>query len=143
MENTDARVLLLDDDDRQILLVLEKEKKIDFPGGKSFIKPSKWGMPGGRSEPEDKDEIATAVREVLHEIGIFPEINSRLRAERREEDHLRVGFIGYPTSRDIKIDPKEILDCRWFPRRILYDEEFDMYFSHRRMAQELLRKLRR
>lgn len=139
--NIDARVLLIDKN--QIFLVLEQEKTITSASGKSFIKYSKWGMPGGRSEPEDKDEIAVAEREVKHETGIFPEVNSRIRVERKMDDHLKVMFIGYPTSGTIEIDPEEILDARWFPIRVLYDEKFEIYAIQRRMAQELLRRLRR
>lgn len=143
MENIDVKVLLFDEINRLILLVLEKEKIINLPNGKSFTKPSRWGMPGGRSEPIDKDEIDTAQREVGHEIGIFPDVNVRIRAERWEEDHLKVAFIGYPTSRTIEIDPKEILKAEWFPQRVVYDLGFPMYGTQRAMMKELLRKTRR
>ncbi len=139
-KNIDARVLMLNNED-QILLVRDKSKTITRANGESFTKPEGWGMPGGRSELEDKDEIAVAEREVKHEVGIFPEVNSRIRVERQRTDHLKVAFIGYPTSGKIKIDPEEILEARWFPRRVIYDEKFDMYAIQRGMAQELLRKL--
>lgn len=138
----DARVLILNDRD-QILLVLEREKKVEFSSGEGFVKPSKWGFPGGRSECCDEDEIAVAKREVEEETGIWVDVNSRLRFARHGEKHLKVLFIGYPAAGEIKINPEEILDCRWFPRKILYDEKFDMYSGHRRMGQEILRKLRR
>ncbi|MBI2450132.1 MAG: NUDIX domain-containing protein [Candidatus Nealsonbacteria bacterium] len=141
MEDIDVKVLMLDDN--QILFVLEKEKLITKPNGETFPKPSKWGMSGGRGEPQDKDEIAVAEREVLHEIGIFPEVNSRIRVERRQKDYLKVAFIGYPTPGTIKIDPDEILDAQWFPCKIIYDKNFDIYGIQRGMAQELLRKLRK
>lgn len=140
--NVDARVLLLDERG-WILLVRDKSKPIVKPNGESFTKLEGWGMPGGRSEPEDKDEIATAEREVLHEIGIFPEINVKIRVEKQRPDHLKVAFIGYPTSGTIKIDPEEILEARWFPRRVLYDETFKMYAIQREMAQELLERGKR
>lgn len=141
MENIDARVLILNDKN-EILLVLEREKPVDIPGREGFIKPSKWGLPGGRGEPGDEDEIAVAKREVEEETGIWVDLNPRLRFVTQRENYKKVVFVGYPAAGKIKIHPEEILECRWFPRRVLYDEKFDMYLGHRQMAQRLLEKLR-
>ncbi len=139
-QKIDARVLVLNNN--QILLVLEKGEDKHLPNGNSFFKPSQWGLPGGRSEVEDGDEIDTARREVQEETGLWVDINSRIKVEKQRENHLKVGFIGYPVGGKISINPEEILDCRWFPIKVLFDEKFDMYPSHRRMAQELLKRLR-
>lgn len=138
--NIDARVLILDDDDK-ILLVLERGGQKIIPGKESFEKPSKWGLPGGRGEAGDKDGVETAMREVKEETGLPVYINDQLKTERLEEGYAKIVFLGYPAVSKIKINRKEILDCKWFPRGVLYDENFDMYFTHRQMAQELLRKL--
>lgn len=140
MNDDDVRVLTLKDN--RILLVLEKGGSKFLPNSESFEKPSKWGLPGGRSEVNDKDEIAVAEREVEEEIGIFLEIDARIRVERQMLDHLKVAFAGYYKGGKIKIDPEEILEARWFPRSILYNESFSIYAIQRGMAQELL-KLRR
>lgn len=139
--NADVR-LLIQNKKKQILLVKDKKKIIIKPDGKTFQKPEGWGMPGGRSEPEDKTELDTAEREVLHEIGVLPEIDERMRIEKRKDDHIKVVFAAWlAPGTAIKTDPEEILECRWFPRSVLQDEKFNMYAIQRRMAQELLRKL--
>ncbi|MDO8559133.1 MAG: NUDIX hydrolase [bacterium] len=139
MENIDARVLILDSN--RVLLVLEKKKPVDISGKESFTKQSRWGMPGGRGEPDDKDEIDTALREVKEEIHLPIYVDERRRLEKQADGYIRVLFIGEPGEGIIKINPEEILDCRWFPLGVLYDESFNMYSGHRQMAQELLRKL--
>ncbi|MBI2041643.1 MAG: NUDIX hydrolase [Candidatus Nealsonbacteria bacterium] len=140
MENIDARVLILDDNHR-VLFVLEKEKLVTLPNGANFTKPSKWGMPGGRGEAEDGDEIDAVIREVKEEVGLSVYIDEQSRVGRQEKGYSKVVFIGELAAGTIKINPEEILDCKWFPIRVLYDNGFNMYSSHRQMAQELLRKL--
>ncbi len=139
MKNIDARVLALNNN--LIFLVLEKKKEVIIPGKESFTKHSLWGMPGGRGEDEDGDEIDTVIREVKEEIGLSAYINEQFRVEWQEKDYVRVGFIGELAKGTIRINPEEILDGKWFPRGILYDERFPIYLGHRQMAQELLRKL--
>lgn len=142
MENIDARVLIFNNKN-QILLVLEKEKLVDIPGKESFTKPSMWGMPGGRGEPDDKDELDTVLREVKEEIGLSIYIDEQSRLEKEGDGYVKVVFMGEPGEGIIKINQEEILDCKWFPMGALYDNGFNMYSSHRQMAQELLRKLGR
>lgn len=137
--NTDVRVLIIENN--RILFVLEKGGRKDIPGRESFIKPSMWGLPGGRGDTDDKDNIDTALREVKEEIGLSVYINEQISVEKQREGFIKVVFMGEPAAGTIKINPEEILDYKWFPREILYDKNFDMYPSHRQMAQELLRKL--
>ena len=141
MENTDVRVLVFNEKN-QILLVLEKggTKTIS---GRTFEKPSKWGLPGGRGEPEDEDEIDTGRREAEEETGLWIDISPRFTVVRLGDNCRKVVLFGYPAAGQIKINPAEILACRWFPVSVLWDEKFDMYNGHRQMAQALLRKLRR
>ncbi len=142
MENTDVRVLVINDKN-QVLLILERGGPVSFPSGEGFIKREAWGMPGGRSESSDKDEIAVAKREVEEETGIWPDVNSRIMFEERQKTHTKVAFIGYPAAGKIKINLEEILKCEWFPTRVIYDETFNMYVIQRRMAKELLARLRK
>ena len=141
MKNLDARALIFNDKN-QILLVLEKEKPVDIPGKESFTKPSMWGMPGGRGEPDDKDELDTVLREVKEEIGLSIYIDEQSRLEKKGDGYVKVVFMGEPGEGIIKINTEEILDCKWFPLGVLYEENF-VYSSHRQMAKELLRKLGR
>lgn len=136
----DARVLVINEKN-EILLVLEGGGPRTTPDGKTFTKPSMWGLPGGKSEAEDKDEIDTARRETEEETGIWVDINPRIKVKRQKEDYLKVGFVGYPVTGAIKIDGEEIIDRRWFPKKVLYDEDFKMYRIHRQMAQELFERL--
>ena len=138
----DVKVLFLGRE--KILFILEREKPVVVPGKGSFLKRSMWGLPGGRSEPEDNDdEIRTAIREVRHEIGIVPEIENSLRVEEWQGNHLKIMLVGYLPSGKMQIDPTEIIEARWRPEDLLYNDSFPMYIVQRRMAQELLRKLRR
>ena len=141
MENTDVRVLVFNEKN-QILLVLERGG-VKTIGGRTFEKPSRWGLPGGRSEPKDEDEIDTGRREAEEETGLWIDINPRYTLVRLGDNCRKVVLFGYPVAGQIRINPEEILDCRWFTKSVLWDEKFDMYNGHRRMAQELLQKLGR
>lgn len=140
VNNIDARVLIMDDNDR-ILLVLEKGGSVDLPDGKGFNKESKWGLPGGRNKPGDEDAVDTAYRETKEETGLSVYINEKLSVEREMDGFTKFIFAGYPAGGRIKTNPEEILDCRWFHRSVLYDSGFNIYFYQRQMAQELLEKL--
>lgn len=137
MKNTDARVLVEEDD--RVLLVLEKGGPVDLPDGKSFEKEPRWGMPGGRNKLGDEDAVDTALRETKEETGLSVYINEKLMVDRQMDGFTKVVFTGYFAGGKIKINPEEILDCRWFSKSVLYDPGFNMYFHQRQMAQELLR----
>ena len=147
-KNPDVSVGVLVLDKGRILLVLNKEEpnKV-LPSGRSFYKPSKWGLPTGRGEPEDEDSMDTAARETLEETGLFVEVDERTRIVEQAETHLNVGFVGYPVGGSLRPNSEEILDCRWFPvrvlrnpdllKKILGDNKAEMHIGHLRRAQKL------
>jgi len=125
----------------QILLVKERGRNEILPG-KEFQKPSKWGMPGGVKEA-DEEEIDTALREATEETGLFEEIEPGIRVEEDAGDHINVTLLGHPVGGKLKTSSSETMSCRWFPQKILWDGNFDIYSSHRRRAQRVLKKLRK
>lgn len=145
--NRTVCVLLLDDN--KILLIKNMEEMKTIPGKEPFKKESKWGMPRGRREEKDKDDIAAGEREGKEETGYEVEIDERYRVEESAGDHTMVAFIGYPAAGKLNPDPKEIADAHWVSRRALWvvdpnDKDYiEMHPRQRRMAQKLLGKLRR
>lgn len=149
-EVRDATVAVLPIDNNKILLVLNRgEEERTLPSGKKFPHPSKWGMPRGRREPKDKNEIATGEREAKEETNQWIQVDSRYRVEEMAGDHVHVAFIGYPVAGELKPDSKEIIDARWFSPRVLWIEDpkdkdyLDMHPRQRRMAQKLLQLQKR
>jgi len=126
----------------RILLVKEKGGIEKLPSGKEFLKPSKWGLPGGVKE-DGEEEVDTAIREVKEESGIWIEIEPGIRDEKMAEDHINITLLGHPLEGKLKSNSSEIGSCRWFPLHILRDGNFDIYFSHRQRAQKILRKLKK
>ena len=148
-ETRDATVAVLPMDKNKILLVLNRgEEERTLPSGKKFPYPSKWGMPRGRREPKDENEIAAGEREAREETGYWIKIDSRYRVEEPAGDHVHIAFIGYPVAGKLELNYEEIIDCRWFSPRVLWVEDpedkdyLDMHPRQRRMAQKLLIKLR-
>jgi len=135
---TVSTILLMDN---KILLVLNPKEEETMPDGKKFIKPEGWGMPRGRREESDKDDIATAERETQEETGYSVEIDSRYSVEESAGDHSHVAFIGYPVAGNLKIN-EELKDARWFSASVLWadDPNFFIHSRQRRMAQKLLSK---
>lgn len=138
MEDTDARVLIVDKIRKRIVLILEKADEVKLPD-RTFLKPSKWGFPGGRSEPGDEDAVATAIREVKEEIRMQVFINGRHSVEREADGHTKVLYLGYAEG-DLRANKNEILEAGWFSISILHDPSFNMYSTQRKMALELLKK---
>ena len=143
--NVTVCVLLVDND--RILLIKNPEEIKTIPGKKPFKKESKWGMPRGRKEPEDKDDIATCDREGREETGYEIEVDSRYRVQESVDDHNMIAFVGYPVAGRLEPDPKEIIEARWFSPRVLWAESgdkdhLDMHPRQRRMAQALWRNFK-
>src|SRR3989344_3564474 len=124
--------------DNKILLVLNPREEEAMPYGKKFMKPEGWGMPRGRREESDKDDVATAERETLEETGYSVEIDSRYSVEESAGDHSHTAFIGYPVAGNLKIND-ELIDGRWFPIRVLWEQDPKIFIHRRqrRMAQKL------
>lgn len=142
-------VLLLDLDKRIVLLVLNKEERKILSNEKEFLKPSMWGMPTGRQEPEDEDEVVAAIRETREESGLWAEIDRTLRIEEPAGAYVRIAYVGYPVGGELDASCEEIIDCQWFPIRVLEDPSFQdtkygkpIYSGHRIRARKLLALMR-
>ncbi|HEX2554651.1 MAG TPA: NUDIX domain-containing protein [Microvirga sp.] len=74
-----ARAVVLDPDDRLLLIAYEAVRDVDpaRPGLRRF-----WFTPGGGIEPGETPEVAV-VRELSEEIGVFDVAHGPLVAERR------------------------------------------------------------
>ena len=135
----------------QFVLVKNRGGWKEISPGKGFNKPSKWGLPTGRREPQDKTLFDTAKRETEEETGgLWVDIDPdpRLRVERLAlaRNHLRIAFIAYPAAGKMGVPRDDnVIEARWFPLRSLWvedpkDKDFvDIYPKHREMAQKLLR----
>lgn len=76
----------------------------------------RWTFPGGSIDEGEMPEAA-AKREVMEEVGIQLHTVRRLGEFISEleykKDHITV-FAGNVEDKDFRIDPKEILEARWF-----------------------------
>lgn len=138
-------VCVLPIDNNEILLVKNRKEIKRIPGKEPFKRESKWGMPRGRMEPQDKDEVATGKREGQEETGYEMKIDERYRVGEPAGDHTMVAFIGCPVAGHLEINNEEIIDARWFPIRSLWTRDpshpdyVDMHPRQRRMAQQLIK----
>lgn len=131
-----------------LILLYEKENVVYIPLIKrpeyDGVHSGQIGLPGGKSEPEDADDIVTALRETQEEIGIPPEqitILGKLTpvyiAPSRFWVNVVVGFLqGIPEFRP---DPYEVASIIEFPlshvnephiieeRKVIRMKEFTMH----------------
>ncbi len=80
-----------------------------------FWRPGSWGLPGGYTNRGEKLE-ETLIRELREETGYNIQVTSLIRVvsgyRLRLEASYRAKFIGGSE----RIDPKEVLEARFFPR---------------------------
>jgi 8-oxo-dGTP pyrophosphatase MutT (NUDIX family) len=109
--------LILRPDGVQVMLTQRTAHLTDHAGQISF--------PGGRAEPEDKDSIATALREAQEEVGLPPE---RVRVLGRLDNYVTstgyevapvVGLIQPPFP--VTPDPNEVAEVFEVPLAFLVD----------------------
>ncbi len=76
----------------------------------------KWMFPGGGIDQEETPEQAVK-REILEEVGVkginFQKIGEYFSNKEYKRDTVNV-FICEATNKEFKIDPKEILEAKWF-----------------------------
>ena len=127
--DTTVAVLLIDEGNRIFLVLNPLEGK----------KLRGWGMPRGRREEKDIDEVATGIRECEEETGYRTGIDERYRVEEQIGDHKSVAFVGYVTGGSLRINKEELLDGKWVNPRVLWvtDPGFYIHPLQRRMAQKL------
>lgn len=105
-----------------VLLIRRAEREADAWSGH-------WSFPGGRREPEDRDLLHTALRELEEECGI------RLARERLEAAlapavaRRRVGrfllvapfVFSLDGEQPVQLDPREAVEAVWVPLSVLRD----------------------
>ncbi len=146
-------VLVLDNYQRPklVLLVLNAPEYKTLESGETIFKHCAWGMPTGRQEPEDEDDIATAMRECEEESGLVVEVYARPFVEESSPNgHINLTLVGLPAGGTLGQNTAEIIACRWFPVGVLYDANFldpdhkkPIYSSHSKRAKNLLWRARR
>lgn len=100
--------------DNKYLLVQEAQEKAR----------GKWNIPAGHLDPNETI-FEGAKREVFEETGLNVELTGILRIENRimnDNEFMGIVFSTNIVGGEIKIDPREILDIKWFT----YEEVLNM-----------------
>jgi len=127
-------VPLVQRDELTVLLTQRTAHLTDHPGQISF--------PGGRREPEDADEVATALREAQEEIGLGPEFVDVLG--QLPVYATGTGFIVTPvvalvrSGFSMQVDPFEVAEAFEVPLAFLMDPS-----NHRWHAAEIAGRRRK
>ena len=108
--------------DESVLLIRRSERDDDPWSGH-------WSFPGGRCDPEDRDPLDTALRELAEECGIFltrqqMEITLPHRQARRiTPPYVLVAPYVFGVSAELPtvLDPREAAAALWVPLRDLRD----------------------
>ncbi|GER88978.1 NUDIX hydrolase [Dictyobacter vulcani] len=90
-------------DDQQRILLLRH----------TFWKSGSWGLPGGYAEHSEKLE-ETLCRELREETGYQVQVEKLLRIVSGYKLRLEVSFVGNLIGGNLQLDPKEIIDARFF-----------------------------
>src|SRR3990167_9487733 len=133
--NRTVRIRLLDEGN--IILTLEREEWKTKTDGTTFLKPSKWGLPGGQIKI-DESPLKAAVRELLEEVCVEADIDPEPTVIRKEEDDHATFLFHARNPRPVSstIRDSSILDVRWIPWKMAYGtfefqvREYPIYNSH-------------
>jgi 8-oxo-dGTP pyrophosphatase MutT (NUDIX family) len=105
---------------------------VSRPDGSAFLlvhhrRLDRWLQPGGHTDPEDADVLATALREALEETGVRAqpvEMGGRpfdvdvhpIPARKGEPEHLHfdLRFLATATETALTPQPEETREARWF-----------------------------
>ncbi len=100
--------------DNKYLLVQEAQEKCR----------GKWNIPAGHLDPNETI-FEGAKREIFEETGLNVELTGILRIENRvmtDNEFMGIVFSTNIVGGEVKIDPREILDIKWFT----YEEVLNM-----------------
>ncbi len=135
-------IVLRDANDGPEVLLVERNPEQRFMGGA-------WVFPGGAAHAEDRDELATALRELEEEAGIaLPRNADAVRFSRwitPAEVELRFDthffLIRAPDDAEATVDGRECVDARWLrPRDALaaaHRGELELVFPTIKHLEEL------
>ncbi|PWU10083.1 MAG: hypothetical protein C5B51_04995 [Terriglobia bacterium] len=124
--------------DESVLLIRRTERPDDPWSGH-------WSFPGGRRDPEDKDLVDTALRELGEECGIHlgrASLEASLppaAAGRRVGRVITVApfLFGSDSELPTILDPNEAADARWIPLSLFRDPAQHSLRSVPRLPQEM------
>jgi 8-oxo-dGTP diphosphatase len=78
-----------------------------------FWRPGSWGLPSGYAHRNEKLEDALR-REVREETGYEIQVTRFLRMVSGYKLRLEVSYAGHLTGGDFQLDPKEVIEARFF-----------------------------
>jgi 8-oxo-dGTP diphosphatase len=85
-----------------------------------FWRPGSWGLPSGYANRNEKLED-TLRREVREETGYEVQVTRFLRMVSGYRLRLEVSFAGHLNGGHFQLDPKEVIEARFFDRDALPD----------------------
>jgi ADP-ribose pyrophosphatase YjhB (NUDIX family) len=88
---------------------IEKHKKTRH----RFWRPGSWGLPSGYANRNEKLED-TLRREVREETGYEVVVSRLLRMVSGYRLRLEVSYLGHLTGGQFRLDPKEVIEARFF-----------------------------
>ena len=80
-----------------------------------FWRPGSWGLPGGYANRNEKLED-TLRREVREETGYEITVSRHLRLVSGYRLRLEVSYLGHLVGGNFRLDPREVLEARFFSR---------------------------
>jgi 8-oxo-dGTP diphosphatase len=83
-----------------------------------FWRPGSWGLPSGYANRNERLEDALR-REVREETGYEIVVSRLLRMVSGYRLRLEVSYLGYLTGGQFRLDPKEVIEARFFSRNEL------------------------
>lgn len=94
-------------------LILDEKKRVLLLRH-AYWSEGSWGFPSGYAKHGEKLE-ETLAREVREETGYEIEVGNLLKLESGYQLRIEATYLGKLTGGELKIDPKEILEARFFP----------------------------
>ncbi len=142
-----------------VAVIIEKEGKVILVQ-EAGIDRGQWNHPAGWLD-KGENPVSAAKREAEEETGLQVDITHFLgvynfvKPARATEDHVerhvvKLVFVGKVTGGAITLDPKEIMDARWFTPEEIYDmkemvlrdmeikDEVRDYFAGKRYPLEMV-----
>ncbi len=83
-----------------------------------YWKPGSWGLPSGYAERNETLED-TLCREVREETGYAIRVHRLVRLVSGYRLRLEVSYVGYLEGGALQVDPKEVMEAKFFPHDAL------------------------